>query len=86
MRWSAPCTLSPVTQAKDTPASEARSSIASPSFGLVKATASGTPAAVGRATFPASALGQMQYSWAPAQCVVPKESDSDSSLHEVLAG
>jgi hypothetical protein len=36
MRWSAPCTLSPVTQAKDTPASEAWSSIASPRFGLAE--------------------------------------------------
>jgi hypothetical protein len=64
MRWSAPCTLSPVTQAKDTPASEARSSIASPSFGsVVTATASGTPAAVRRATFPASAPGQILLRW-----------------------
>jgi hypothetical protein len=36
MRWSALCTLSPVTKAKDTPASKARSSIASPRFGLAE--------------------------------------------------
>src|SRR3712207_93339 len=50
MRWSAPYTLSHATQAKGTPASRARSSIASPSFGLVaRVSPSGMPAAAPRA-------------------------------------